>query len=209
MERAAEPRGTLNEKRWGEVLGAASQVFGAKGYASASLQEIAERSGILKGSLSYYVRTKEDLLYEILRRSHEDGVKLTVEDDSLAASSPMTRLDSFIRRWMSGIQDMPYRAIGGGRYELIHFLSEDRQREIIALRRRLNQYVTSIIEEGISVGEFSPDLDPQWLTGCLFTLMNGTKEWFDAVASPWEDVAAWYAELACHGVACRSEEVVL
>ena len=48
-----EPRGTLNERRWGEVLQIASEVFGERGYPAASLQEIAERLGISPRTLRY------------------------------------------------------------------------------------------------------------------------------------------------------------
>ena len=51
------------EDRWPELLRVTSEVIGAKGYLSASLQDIAERMGILKGSLYHYARTKEDLLF--------------------------------------------------------------------------------------------------------------------------------------------------
>ena len=67
------PRGTLNEERWQEVVDAAAKVFAEKGYRAATLRDIAAELGMLKGSLYYYIETKEDLLYELLRRVHEAG----------------------------------------------------------------------------------------------------------------------------------------
>ena len=51
-----EPReGTLNEKRWSEILRAAAEVFSEKGYEATTINDIASRVGLLKGSLYYYM----------------------------------------------------------------------------------------------------------------------------------------------------------
>lgn len=48
--------------RWPEVVQAAELVFRRRGFARASLEEIAEELGVWKGSLYNYISTKEDLL---------------------------------------------------------------------------------------------------------------------------------------------------
>ena len=53
-----------------QILDAAAVVFYEKGYAAASIQDVADAVGILKGSLYYYIDSKEDLLFEILRDAH-------------------------------------------------------------------------------------------------------------------------------------------
>src|SRR5580658_8086245 len=70
---AADPPGTLNEARWAEVLGAAAELFAEKGYAETTVQDIATRAGLVnKGSLYYYINTKEDLLWQLALQLHED-----------------------------------------------------------------------------------------------------------------------------------------
>ncbi len=54
------------EMRRADILEAALCIFAEKGYDRASLQEIAEQVGILKGSIYYYYKSKEDLLFDIL-----------------------------------------------------------------------------------------------------------------------------------------------
>ena len=80
-EERVQPRGTRNEKRWAEVLDAAEQVFLERGYQAASLKEIATRVGMLKGSLYYYIDTKEDLLFEIVRRAHQSGLEFIAREE--------------------------------------------------------------------------------------------------------------------------------
>jgi AcrR family transcriptional regulator len=55
------------EERWSELIEVATDVFYAKGYDAASLQDIADRLGMFKGSLYYYIQSKEDLLYDVYR----------------------------------------------------------------------------------------------------------------------------------------------
>ena len=51
--------------RRADILRAAGEVFYELGYHAASMEKIADRAGILKPALYYYVRSKEDLLFEL------------------------------------------------------------------------------------------------------------------------------------------------
>ena len=68
------PKGTLNATRWNEVLEAAAAVFQERGYQAARIEDIAARVGILKGSLYYYIESKEDLLYALTVDGHTKGL---------------------------------------------------------------------------------------------------------------------------------------
>ena len=52
-----------------DVLEAAVRVFHKKGYASSSIQDIADEVGVLKGSLYHYIDSKEDLLARLFEDS--------------------------------------------------------------------------------------------------------------------------------------------
>src|ERR1700733_12619467 len=62
-----------------EVLEAGAEVFARKGYAAATVQDVADALGILKGSLYYYIKTKEDLLYSVMVEVHEGADALHAE----------------------------------------------------------------------------------------------------------------------------------
>lgn len=53
-----------------EVVKVAIKLFSEQGYASTSMQDIADAMGILKGSLYYYIDTKETLLRRVFDDSH-------------------------------------------------------------------------------------------------------------------------------------------
>lgn len=67
-----------------DILQAAIEVFGERGYHAASVREIGRRVGLLSGSLYAHISSKEDLLYEILlthlRRALDD-ITPVIESD--------------------------------------------------------------------------------------------------------------------------------
>ncbi len=199
-----DPRGTLNERRWAEVLELASEVFGERGYPAASLQEIAERLGITKGSLYYYARTKEDLLFEILKRAHDHALTLIREDPLTQQMNPSQRLERFIRRWMDGIRRQQYTALsgfsGGSRDNWTGFLSDDRRSGIIARRHELNRYLLELIRDGMAHRDFNPQLDAQYVTNWIFIVMNNTRLWFRANSMSWDHITDWYVTLVARGL---------
>lgn len=49
-----------------DLIGTAAELFGAKGYAGATVRDIADRLGVTSAALYHHVDHKEDLLYEIV-----------------------------------------------------------------------------------------------------------------------------------------------
>ena len=67
-----------------EIIAAAAKVFQTKGYHAATVQDIADAVGILKGSLYHHVKSKEDLLYLIVKepiaRIYEQMAEIVASD---------------------------------------------------------------------------------------------------------------------------------
>lgn len=53
-------------ERPAEILAAALEVFGARGYAATRLEDVARRAGVSKGALYLYFETKEDLFRAVV-----------------------------------------------------------------------------------------------------------------------------------------------
>src|SRR5579872_3800829 len=92
------PRGTLNDRRWQEVLDAAAALFEEKGYQATTLQDVASRVQLLAPSLYYYIKTKEDLLFSVMKRAHQLGLALLDEPPDVAGADAEARLAAFIRQ---------------------------------------------------------------------------------------------------------------
>lgn len=52
-----------------EILDAAAQLFASKGYSGTSIRDVAERVGMLSGSLYHHIKSKEDLFLQVHGRA--------------------------------------------------------------------------------------------------------------------------------------------
>src|ERR1700761_428105 len=66
------PRGRPKlTSRLDEVLSCAAAMFSSRGYAAASLEDIAAQLGMTRAALYYYATSKEDLLYKCYQWNYE------------------------------------------------------------------------------------------------------------------------------------------
>src|SRR5271165_6527409 len=64
---------TKSGTRLEAVLRSAANIFFAKGFHASSVEDVARDVGMLKGSLYYYIKSKDDLLFQLLLAGIEDG----------------------------------------------------------------------------------------------------------------------------------------
>src|SRR3954452_4352623 len=108
--RSSSAGGRSPKRRFEEVLDAAARVFARRGYADASVQDVADELGILKGSLYHYIRAKEDLLFWLLEAVHGDVQAIL---DEVAAEEELGSLDRialYVQRLVQFILELFERA---------------------------------------------------------------------------------------------------
>lgn len=193
----SKPRGALNERRWQEVLDAAAALFEQKGFQSTTLQDVASEVKILAPSLYYYIRTKEELLFSVMRRAHQFGLALLEEPAELKGADAETRLEAFIRRWMGGTYPPPIRMVERD----IRFLDAEHRREVLAWRDEMDDYVAGIVRQGIEEGAFASTVDPGVAASTLFVVLNATRTWFrEPGRISYLELTDWYAGLFLAGL---------
>jgi len=191
------PRGTLNDRRWQEVLDAAAALFEEKGYQATTLQDVASKVQLLAPSLYYYIKTKEDLLFSVMKRAHELGLQLLDEPTEVASADAETRLSAFIGHWMGGTYPPQIRVVERD----IRFLSEERQAEVLAWRDRMNHFVADIVRQGIDEGAFDASTDPTVAASTLFVVLNTTPTWFrEPGRVSYRELTDWYTRLFLNGM---------
>jgi 3-oxoacyl-[acyl-carrier protein] reductase len=92
-KRVAAPR-----KRDAEVIAAATKVFYERGYSAATVQDVADELGILKGSVYHYIKTKEDLLFRLLEEVHEDVAEILEQVVAEEGPDPLQRLGRYVAK---------------------------------------------------------------------------------------------------------------
>jgi len=194
---AVAPKGTHNDRRWQEVLDAAAATFEEKGYQAATLQDVASRVELLAPSLYYYIKTKEDLLFAVMQRAHQLGLRLIEESPELQAADAETRLVEFIRRWMGGTYPPEIRMV---ERDLRH-LSAERQAEVMRWRDSMDHFVEGIVRQGVREATFDSDVEPSVVASTLFIVLNSTPTWFRVTGRrSYEELTEWYARLFVGGL---------
>jgi AcrR family transcriptional regulator len=88
--------GMAIEERYDEILSAAREVIARRGFAQASIREIARGAGLSLAGLYHYVGGKEELLFLVLDRSL-DGLLAALDRALASAAPPEGRLHALVR----------------------------------------------------------------------------------------------------------------
>jgi AcrR family transcriptional regulator len=179
--------------REGEVVRAATEVFCAKGYSAATLADVADRLGMLKGSLYYYVHSKEHLLVKVFESLDEDARALLVEA-ATGTGPALVRLSDYVHGFLLFALDrgelMRLYAL-----EWVHLTGAHRE-AIVARRNEVEGVVRDLVRQAQAEGSVSPDVDDRHAAYYLLSAINAVPLWFrrDGGDSP-EAIAGAYARL--------------
>jgi AcrR family transcriptional regulator len=183
-----------------EVLEVAARVFHQKGYESTSIQDIAEAIGILKGSLYYYIRSKEDLLYEILQGVHEEAlanIKPVVEMEGDA----LQKIRAFVTTHL--MFNAKHLTKMGVFYHDFRSLNGERRSSIVESRDYYDGLLRGFIREGQKDGTVCPDVDAKAAALGVMGMLNWIYQWYHPGGELNErQVADEFADLVVSGLAC-------
>ncbi len=169
MKRAASSTG-----RRVQILRAAAIVFRRRGFPGASVAEIARHLRMTKGSLYYYFRDKEEILYFCHDYSLDILLDLLREVEA-ARLPPPARLRRLIVSFVHMIID---ELAGTALTQDLQDLSPAHLRRVIAKRDRFDRGVRRVLEEGMADGRFARG-DAKLLTFAILGAVNWITRWFD------------------------------
>jgi AcrR family transcriptional regulator len=187
-------------RRQQEILEAAAQVFHAKGYESTSIQDIADAVGILKGSLYYYIRSKEDLLYEIIQGIHQDALANVARIDEMDGDA-LQKIRAFVTAHLTFMAQNPVKM--GVFFHDFRSLSDERRKEIIAARDIYDRQLRGLVTQGKQEGLICVDVDPKVSALAAMGAMNWLYQWYrPGGRQSVPQIAAGFADLIVAGLAC-------
>ena len=187
------------EERWAELIEVATQVFYEKGYDGASLQDIADRLGMLKGSLYYYIQSKEDLLFDVISSVHRDGLAV-IRSRAEVEGDPLRRLESVI---VGHVEHTCRNLVPTAVF--LHELSAlpaERRAEVLGSEHAYQGVFRDLIEQAQARGDVRADLDPRLAALSVLGSTNWVYRWFrpGGAFSP-EQIGAELAEMSIRGIA--------
>jgi TetR/AcrR family transcriptional regulator, cholesterol catabolism regulator len=196
---AGRGRGATKKKRDDEVLDAAARVFARRGYADASVQDVADELGILKASLYHYIKMKEDLLFWLLEEVHKDVEVILEEVANAEGLAPLERIELYVKRQvLYNLDNLERISIY---YHDMDRLSEARLSYLLGRRAGHERFMVGLVRQAQSQGMADPELDARLISNCIFATVIWTYRWYRPSGPIGrERIADECAEFALRGV---------
>lgn len=185
-----------------QIVEAARMLFREKGYHATTIRDIADKSGVLSGSLYAHIRTKEDLLFEITNEVadqfiHSMGVVRASADSAKEQfRAALTAHIGIVAEHMDAatVFSHEWRALTGER------------RQVIQDKRDKYEYQwAQILDAGVAGGAFHPE-HIRYARVMTLSVANWLYQWYnpDGPLSPAE-VSQRMADVILRGL--EKEEV--
>lgn len=171
---------SLKEKQRQErealILQVAEEVLMEKGYHETSMDEIAARVGIAKGTVYLHFPSKEDLVVAIFARDMQEFLQAVEAEIENAAASELT-----VRAKLGAVLHFMYGGLFSKRAQLLSTMYNNTD-----LRRffhekgtcmrdiweQLATRITALLEEGKAAGEFDASIPTNVMLSAFFSLLS-------------------------------------
>ncbi|WP_431858250.1 TetR family transcriptional regulator [Azospirillum sp.] len=174
--------GLDGDRSRGEILDAAAKAFMRKGYAAASIDDVAEVLGCTKGRIYHHYRSKADLFFDVHKRGMAmdlAAVRACMRDDQ----SPVERLlEMAIAHLMVIMNELAYQrvAVQGLEMHLAGQTTPEQRstlREILALRDEYEGLFAAEIARAAEAGAL-PEQDVRLVVKPFMGALNWTTIWY-------------------------------
>ena len=166
---------TKPPRRRQELLDVAARVFAVRGYEAASIQDIADQLGILKGSVYYYIDTKQELLFAVLQDLHE-AASANIDRVSPLSTDPLTLIRLFVQsQFMYLCENLVEVTVF---FQDFGSLDADRRKLIVAERDNYDSFLRELIVLGQLEGSVCQHIDPKLATLAILGAVNWSYQWY-------------------------------
>ncbi|MGD8473454.1 MAG: TetR/AcrR family transcriptional regulator [Anaerolineae bacterium] len=171
MSEAASRREQMREERRSQILASALAVFSQKGFHVSSVSDVAAHAGVSQGTIYWYFDSKEELFdAAILEYFADFGTEMTSAlEGGGTASEKLRALAKNMDRFVAEAQQvlvafLSYWASGQGQQKSAQLWIE--------VLQEYADYMVTVIEEGISTGEFK-EVDARGLVWAMSAAYDG------------------------------------
>ena len=156
-----------------QILDHAFEVFAEKGYANSSIDDIVRHSGISKGGIYLYFKSKEEIFYALADRCFQN--RHSIIDWNIARQDPLSQLKKYIDTTFMNLENSATRM--GVRFMLEFWSIQSRAKEASpAAAIRYSQFSEDLIRLfriGILTGKIKSNLDTEALTYFIISSLDG------------------------------------
>ncbi len=209
---AESPHRLLKERQRREraelILEAAEAVFEERGYHEASIDEIAVRVGVAKGTLYQHFASKEELVFALFENLIET-IQQVVERAVASDLSARAKLEAILLHIYQGLMRKRIQLM------LTLYESMELRREVLKQRLRIREHmqrltgsIRTILEEGKAAGEFEMGIATGVMLTTFFSLLSPRGyEWLvEHEGLTPEELVAQVGHTYFHGIQSREHE---
>jgi AcrR family transcriptional regulator len=162
-------------KKKEEILRSAASVLAEKGFQGTTMEDVAANLLMTKGSMYYYFKNKEDLLYQC----HQMIMQMSMEKIEEVINSdlpPTQKLKKAVKshvilttseKSMFMMMDKPNQNFSGEYLE-----------DVLLQRKGYEQHFDALILEGIEKGDFDPSIDVRTIRLIILGSLNWILQWY-------------------------------
>lgn len=207
----ARPKKTEEKGRWGEkpetqeelqlrkrsaLIAEAGLSFRLKGFHNTSLDDVAKALNVTKPALYYYVKNKDEILFECIIQGLNIGDQVLAEARR-AQSSPLAVIEYFVRNYIVAMC-REHGAISV--VNNMSSLSLPRQQQVAVRRRKFDLELRQLVRQAIALKEL-PEQDEKLAVFFFMGAVNSMTNWFQPEGS-WsaEYVGDYYSQTIIAGL---------
>ncbi|WP_435317745.1 TetR/AcrR family transcriptional regulator [Haloarchaeobius sp. TZWSO28] len=156
-----------------DIMEAVLRALAKHGYAGLTTKKVAAEASVSEAGLYYHYDSKDDLVVAFLEWSvRRDSKRLSAAADA----DPVTRLFALCDALLGDPTDEVDRGINVAVMELLaHAPFNDRFHDLLeSYEERVHETLAGVIREGMDVGVFRADLDPEATAAYLLVTTDGS-----------------------------------
>ena len=199
MPNAAGKRTPRRMRRAVEILAAARQTFLDKGFARASVSEIAAKVGVVEGLVYSYFPTKRDLLNEVMRGMYEPLIR-DIDEGFSCLHGLRSRLRFLIWRHLRVYVEEP--SLSRLVLHEVRTGPEYFKSVLHDLHVRYTAFLMRTVREAVASGELPQDTDEEMIRGLVYGGIEH-RMWavlFGRGTVDVEDAADRYTDIVLRGI---------
>jgi AcrR family transcriptional regulator len=152
------------------LIEASTPLFAKKGFAAASVRQLAEASGVNVAAISYYFKGKEGLYQAVLEEQFLPIRQILRQAEQLKSRPAVERLTLYAKSIVNVHRQRPY---------LIRFFHSELTNPTpcfeTVVKKHISQafaYLSATLADGVRSGDFKPDLNTIHATLSLAGILN-------------------------------------
>lgn len=184
--------------RRAEMVRVAARLFSERGYHGTSMQHLADALGLQRGSLYAHIGSKEELLFDVVDEGAERFLERGERALEMQAFASVRLRVLLIGHVETAIEHLHAATVFLNEWR---YLSEPLRARVQTKRDRYESIVRTIVEDGISAGEFRADANVRFAARLVLSAGNWTYAWFrpGGELGPTE-IGERFAELILKGI---------